>query len=292
MSQPDAPLDRLQRWMQYVITHPEGIEAGMAAERARQQLDVAADQIGAVILPSQQLSSLDRLAVYANAYFARLLECLREEFPALQHALGEEVFDGFAFRYLQCYPSQSYTLSELGRNFSRHLEETRPPRTDDGTDWADFLIDLATLERLYAEVFDGPGIESCGVLRNETLAAISPEQWPDCQLVPAPCLRLPSLRFPAHEYIEAVRRGESPTIPAPAATHLVVTRREFVIRRFTVGDDEQALLALLVDGKTIGEAVQVAAARSIDPARLGSQLRDWFARWSQERLFAEVRLKA
>ena len=77
---------------------------------------------------SKRRTSVERLEVYANAYYARLLECLRDEFPALLHAVGEEVFDGLAFGYLQAYPSTSYTLSNLSRNFARFLEETRPPR--------------------------------------------------------------------------------------------------------------------------------------------------------------------
>ena len=71
---------------------------------------------------------MDRLAIYGSAYYLRLLECMREEFPATAHALGEETFDGFAAAYLQQYPSRSYTLCQLGTHFARFLVETRPPR--------------------------------------------------------------------------------------------------------------------------------------------------------------------
>ena len=79
-----------------------------------------------IVTRSQSLTSTERLQIYANAYFARLFECLHEEFPALLHALGEETFDAFAFGYLQQYPSRSYTLAELGRNFAAYLAEVRP----------------------------------------------------------------------------------------------------------------------------------------------------------------------
>src|ERR1700693_5287793 len=104
-------LAQIQRWLQAVITHPDGVEAGLASSEARDQIDVDPGRVEQVVDPSKRRTSIERLEVYANAYYARLLECLRDEFPALLHAVGEEVFDGLAFEYLPSYPSQSYTLS-------------------------------------------------------------------------------------------------------------------------------------------------------------------------------------
>ena len=143
-------LAQIQRWLQAVITHPDGVEAALSASEARAEIDVPPERIEDVVEPSRRRTSIERLEVYANAYYARLLECLRDEFPALLHAVGEEVFDGLAFGYLQSYPSQSYTLSELSRQFAQYLEETRP-RDEDETSgapsWPDFMIDLVRLER-------------------------------------------------------------------------------------------------------------------------------------------------
>ena len=63
-------------------------------------------------------SSVDRLAIYRGPITPRLLECLQAEFPVLATALGEELFNEFAFAYLQAYPSRSYTLDHLGRDFA------------------------------------------------------------------------------------------------------------------------------------------------------------------------------
>ena len=75
---------------------------------------------------SRNLTAAERMGIYANAYYARLLECLASFFPVLQKALGADVFESFAFEYLQHYPSKSYTLDRLGESFARFLEETRP----------------------------------------------------------------------------------------------------------------------------------------------------------------------
>ena len=166
-------LDQLQRWMQSVITHPAGIEAGVMSDSSREASEVGAGRLDEVVLPSQRLSSADRLRVYGNAYFARLLECLRAEFPAMVKALGEEAFEGLAFGYLLKHPSCSDTLTRLAATLPEYLEETRPPREslesgvdsneETAPDFADFLIDLARLERTYSEVFDAERCLRCHV---------------------------------------------------------------------------------------------------------------------------------
>jgi len=92
---PEKPesLERIQRWMQAVIAHPDGVLRGADSLEARQHLEITADQIEQVIAPSRQLTGEERLAIYGRAYFARLLECLRSVFPCVAKTIGEEAFD-------------------------------------------------------------------------------------------------------------------------------------------------------------------------------------------------------
>ena len=128
---PKYDLEQIQRWMQAVIVHPLGVERGIASDDARQHVDVDPAAIEQVVTRSKALSAVERLGIYGYAYYARLLECLKEEFPAVLHAVGEDAFNSFALGYLQKYPSRSYTLFELGAKFPRYLDETRP--TDEPT---------------------------------------------------------------------------------------------------------------------------------------------------------------
>jgi hypothetical protein len=253
-------LARIQRWMQAVITR------------------------------SRALSAADRLAVYANAYFARLLECLREEYPALGHALGAELFDEFAMGYLAAYSSSSYTLTDLGASFPRYLAETCP--TDDDSGWSDFLVDLATLERIYSEVFDDPGSEKRERLSADHLRAIPADRWADSRLVPAVDLRLVTLRSPVHEYMRGVRKKEDPPIPEPSPTLLVVHRRDYVVRRHALTRPQFELLAALIAGKTVGEAIAHSAEFVAEGTEaFGEDLRTWFQDWAAEGLFESVELR-
>ncbi len=362
MTKPDqnlAPrsLDQLQRWMQSVITHPAGIEAGVASDSSRGVIDLGARRLDEVVLPSQRLSSADRLRVYGNAYFARLLECLRAEFPAMVQALGHEAFDGLAFGYLLEHPSHSDTLTHLAAKLPEYLEQTRPPREplESGADsnpeatpdFADFLIDLARLERTYGEVFDGAGPENeakprfnvgwdqlassagppsenvamtwwAGAAKRHwshpTVVADTTQPWlapkeegpagglPCEELTPEPfaqsrivlheCVRLVSLTFPVHEYITAVRHNTEATFPDARPTLLVVTRRDFIVRRFEVSPIQFALLTALQRGNSVGEALLAAhAAQPSDHAdltQLATDLRQWFFDWTAAPLFQRI----
>ncbi|MCC7420020.1 MAG: putative DNA-binding domain-containing protein [Planctomycetaceae bacterium] len=284
----DLPLDRVQRWFQAVITHPLGVAAGSQSEGARAHLK---DPLESVVSRSQRLSAADRLNVYANAYYARLLECLQSDYPALRRALGDEIFNQFVLEYLQSYPSQSYTLSELGARFPQFLAETQPSEEPGSPpSWPEFLIDLARLERAYAEVFDGPGSEGQPPLRLDDLAALPPDQWGEVVLDVGSGLRLESFRFPVHRYCSAARKETFAEFPDPMPTHLAIYRQDFVVRRLEVTPLQFRLLDALRRNMPLGQAVATAvqSVDSSDDSEL-ARLQEWFAEWALLGFFRGVR---
>ena len=281
-------LGQIQRWMQSVIMHPDGVAEGMADDKARHHIDVSPEEAERVVTRSRSLSALARLAIYSNAYHARLVECLREEFPILARALGEETFDAFAIGYLQRYPSQSYTLIQLGARFPSFLAETAPPGEEDAA-WAGFLVDLATLEWTFSEVFDGPGVEGLPLLDVQRCLDLPPERLPEIHLVPVECLRLLALRYPVHRYYAAARADEEPPLPEPADTYLAVTRRNFVVRHIPLSRTGFVLLQALCAGQSLGEACATTARTGqTDMEQLAVELRGWFQQWAAEGFFREV----
>jgi hypothetical protein len=295
-------LGQIQRWMQATIMHPVGVAEGIASAEARRHIDVGPDQAETVVTRSRALTALERLAIYGYAYYARLLECLREEFPVLKHALGDEIFDAFAVEYLERYPSRSYTLFQLGVNFPRFLAETRPDRPSPpppppggggegggAVNWPDFLIDLATLELAFNEVFDGPGVEGKELLDADQLRAMPPERLLEARLVGVPCLRLLTLRYPVNRYFGAVRRHENPDLPEPADTFLAITRRRYVVRHFELSRPAYELLRALVAGERVEMAINRAAeSAGPDLERMATNLQAWFHDWAAEGFFGAV----
>ncbi len=66
------------------------------------------------IKPNDRLSSFERLEIYNKQYWFRLLDCLYEDFPGLRTLTGEKRFHDMSVAYLTKYPSNSYSLRDLG----------------------------------------------------------------------------------------------------------------------------------------------------------------------------------
>jgi hypothetical protein len=280
-------LDQVQRWMQAVITHPGGAAAGAGSEEAERFLDVTIPTLERVVTRSRSLSALDRLEIYANAYFARLLECLRSEFPVLRRAVGEEVFDEFAIGYLQSYPPRSYSLNRLGEHFARYLAEIRLDDGGDDNRWVDLIIDLAALEWAIGEVFDGPGCEGHRLLDAQQLWAVPTARQPAVILDTAPCLRLVALRYPLRDYYAALRDERDAVPPEPRDSFLALTRLNYVVQLHELTLTQYALLAALKEGDCLGRAIERIAAMA-DSEALASTLAEWFREWAAAGFFRAV----
>lgn len=293
METKNLPLRSVQQWMQAVIMHPDGVNS---EESVNDEMT-----IDNMILPSRRLTSQQRIEVYSNAYYARLLECMRDEFPAMVALLGEELFNSFAFSYLQSHPSASYTLADLGSQFHGFLTDNRDSVGDDDDSaepvedhrWFDFMLDLVLLERTYSEVFSGPGIENIETLNANALSAVAPALVGAICLTPAPCLRLLRLKSRAHEYAIAIRKSGtmSAELPKMVETCLVVTRINYVVRTIVVEPDEFLLLQKLVEGVCLDSAiVSVVEQSSLSEEQLAGKLADWFTRWAMDRLFVRFHI--
>ena len=287
MPSPAHDLATIQAWMQSVITHRTGVIDGIASADARALIDLPPADIEQVIGRSSQQTSVERLEIYSGAYFARLLECLRAEYPIMAQAMGTELFDEFAVEYLERYPSQSYTLNDLGANFARFLAETRPTATDEDNSWLDFLVDLAKLEWCFAEVFDGPGAENLRLLGLDQLQGFDADSWAETRLRAVSCLRILRLDFPVQVYYRAIRDRAEAVPPDRGPTWLAVSRRNYVVRHHTMAPAEAEILEAILAGTTVGEAIGRAAAPS-DFAAFAEDLRRWFHHWTAEGFFLAI----
>jgi len=289
-SSPNPPdLSVVQRWFQAVITHPGGVAAGAASSEARECFDQPVTDVASLITDSSRLDAESRLAVYADAYYARLIECLSEVFPMLRRTLGEEVFKDFAFDYLQSHPSRRYTLNVLGLQFPPFLAAHRPPRETDGApDWADFIIELARFEWAMYVVFDGPGTEDLPNFDTTALMSLAPESIDSRRLQLAPCVHLFHADFPVSDFFTSARKSPPEAdleTPEPAPLYLALSRRDYLVRRHPLSRAEFAALEVLRDGGTIGAALQQALAlESVEPP----QIQAWFARWAREGFFTGI----
>lgn len=285
-----AHLEQIESWMQSLLMHPGGVAEAVASPEARQHIDIQPSELESVICPSRALSAAERLEIYIDAYYERLLECLSEEFVATRHALGDELFHAVAFGYLQNFPSRSYTLNELGASFPKYLAESGlheraiPPQAC--ATWGEFIVELATFERLQRDVFDGPGSENCDRLNFTELSTISAENWGKLRLKPAACLRLARFEHPVHEYWFAVRNEREPDIVHARPTLLTINRRDYVVERHELSPPQFLLLEQLAHGQSLAQAISVVvASAAVGAIELECTIRDWFSGWTHRQFF-------
>lgn len=284
-----ATLDRTERWMQSVVTHPLGVEAGVDAA-ARCGSGVPTADVELVVCRSRRLTAMERLSVYHHAYFARLVECLEGDFPVFRQTVGDDAFRQFALEYIAQQPSHSYTLGRFGDRFVDFLRESCP-NSDSGdpsaANWSEFLIELAQFERLVAEVFDGLGIEARPGLDIERLR--SSDSWSEARLVPAPCLRLIQLNFPVHDWHAQSRQVDLSCALEGRDICLVLTRMDYRVVWHEVEQEEFLLLQRLAEGAPLEEALLLeATSPAPDVGALASKLRHQFCRWAALRLFVDI----
>jgi hypothetical protein len=121
------------------------------------------------------------------------------------------------------------------------------------------------------------------------LRNIGIDRWPHARIETVPCLKLLAMRFPINAYYTVARRGELPPLPAPADSWLAVTRRDYIVRRHEISESQFILLTALIDGQTIGAAIErMLELPDANVDLLASQLRTWFHDWAAEGFFRRI----
>ena len=273
------PLERLQRWMQSVVVHPGPVEQAVADHPATDE--VPEDRVGDVILPTARLTPLERLEIYHAMYPLRMEEALSSDYPGLKHFLGDHAFLRLATEYVQAHPSRSFTLTPLGRHLPDYLAQARVRKRE-------FCRDLARLERALAEVFDA---EETPALDEAAIAAVPAEAWERARLRTIPAFRLLALRYPASAYLDSL--GDETHRHPDIRRHdgwVAVYRRSYVCYRHDLSRAAHDLLADLVAGRTVGEAVAAAMRRRGRGRLQADDLFRWFRQWAAAGMFARVEL--
>ncbi len=109
----------------------------------------------------------ERLAIYREGYYLRLLGALKSDYEVLFSYWGEEKFNRCMREYLQQNPSSYYSIRSVGKNVAQFIKKHYPE------DLPSF--ELAGFEWALNEALFSPDEE---VLSLEALSKIDPEHWP------------------------------------------------------------------------------------------------------------------
>ena len=277
---PELALGGLQRWVQAVIVHPGTVDEALASREAAAL--VPAGRADAVVLPSATLTAPERVGVYHDMYLARMREALESDYPGLARFLGPRAWERLVAAYVHAHPSRSYTLDVLGWRLPDFVRTARVPRPA-------FCHDLARLEWAVSEVFDA---EEAPPLSEPDVASVAPGAWERARLVPVPALRLLVLDHDAGAFLDALRENRRRLPPVRRRrSRVVVYRRSYAVYRREQEAPAFALLAELVAGVRLGDAVARALARRRFRLRADDAFR-LFREWASMGLFRAVALDA
>ena len=275
---PVLSLAGLQRWMQAVVVQPGTIEEAVVSPPATAKL--AAGDVSRVILPSDRLTSVQRVGIYQEMYLLRMEEALETDYPALQHFLGPRRFFALVRDYVQVHPSTSFTLNRLGDRFPAFVQ--RAP----GLPRRAFCHDLARLELAVAQVFDA---EESAALTADQIAAVPEDAWERARLRPVSAFTLLALRYPVNAYLQSVRDGahDHPRT-RQVASWVAVYRREYSVYRLDLSRDAHDLLSAVTAGVALGEAVASAISGRGRRRLQAEDLFRWFRQWVAAGMFRAV----
>ncbi|HYV19607.1 MAG TPA: DNA-binding domain-containing protein [Verrucomicrobiae bacterium] len=193
-----------------LITAPEGVRPGLEALVRAGKADPGA--IESLVGGDDRLPAAERLDIYANMYFFRLLDCLREDFPRLATALGEQRFHNLATDYLLAHPSANPSLRYLGERLPGFFAGHALARE------SACLADLARLEWTRADLFDAA---DCRALGRDDVASLAGAHGGDLPLRTVPAFRLLRLDHDAPALWRELRdreQSESGTAPSSDET--------------------------------------------------------------------------
>jgi len=281
-------LEQIQRAVFEVIRQPLTPEQGMCPRLpdGRSTGKIA----DAIIKPNDRLTSHERLEIYSQQYWFRILNSLREDFPGLRSLIGDRKFEKLAIAYLTECPSKSFTLRNLGSRLEAWLRR----RSEFVAGVERLAVDMVRLEWAEIQAFDGPELPRFTADEPDKLSGATVFRL-------QPHLHLLDLAYPVDDLLFRVRRTEtkrnmvsnavreSPrwtkirrsSLPKPEKVHLAVYRLQNSVYFKRLTRDAFTLLHALSHGKPLVEALETALPRAhskFEPYRV--QLREWFENWS------------
>lgn len=148
------------------------------------------------IKPNSRLTAVDRIEIYARQYWFRILESLYDDFPGLRALMGDQEFERLIRRYIEKFPSRSYTLRDFGTRLPPFILKEKRAYKDKSA----LYYQMATMELAQLHVYDEK--------EESPLTAKQLGARPLlCRLRISPHVRLMALDYPLDEWQLKLNQG-------------------------------------------------------------------------------------
>jgi hypothetical protein len=132
------------------------------------------------IASTPKVLASERLNIYRDGYYLRLLEVLESDYPVLYKLIGCEKFDHIGRGYSDAYTSSYRSVRWFGKYLADYLKKINQSIE------LSWQSELALFEWLLTEAFDAP---NSLMLTIEEMAKMIPEKWPVMRFKLQPSLR-------------------------------------------------------------------------------------------------------
>lgn len=275
--QAEAPagLEGLQKAFGRSIAVPFAFDG--AAGDYEVQVDRYDPELVSKIRDGGSRSAAQRLALYNQQYWFRLLTIMQEEYPLAESLLGIHEFNQMAMAYLDAHPPCSPRLRDLSDSLVGFLRTSR---------WGSApVVAAAELEWRYIQAFDAAQRPAFAAPDDEAGRAALMEQPLQFQ----PHVFLWSEEWPLVAARRSVKAAKSVVMAdlEPRRRSWLIYRR-VGIEAMELGALQAAVLGGLGAGVPFGDALESVAAdlEGDDLAFLAANVRGWFTRWVSLGIFA------
>ena len=216
--------------------------------------------------------------IYVNAYRGRLAEALRDNYPVLYRAMGDEAFGQLARAYIAEHPSRFRSIRWFGDNLTA-FSEANPELLPHPA-----LADLARMDWALRGAFDAA---DSATLSPADVATIAAEKWPGQCFVLQPAVRLITLQWNVEPIWQALNQDENAVTDAPQVLQhsLLVWRRELECHWRSLDAREATALRVIADGGTFAEVCESLAVDEANPAQTAAM---YLRQWIEHGLLAKV----
>ena len=235
----NSSLADLQSLLYRLITSPAGAEEAAAHEPMLQGCGLEG-----VIAGDEGLSAGERVRIYANAYFYRLHDILKEEFHCTYTVLGDVNFHNLITAYLVEYPPTEPSVLYAGAQLPRYLQSINSFAGIPISQWP-FLADLARLERVCLEVVHGV---DAATLDESWLRQLTPELWPSLRIRLQPAAQILDVEWSVDRLMATIKDGRQWETPVRTSAAILVWRGKSQVRYRCLEPGERAALRVAASG--------------------------------------------
>lgn len=269
-------LEEIQRWFGSIISRP------LSEEQTSLQItpkgNFLSQEAPLFVTPSKTLRSHERIQIYNQQYWWRFYHILQESFPFVLRMFGYGDFNALlVVPYLQKYPSRKWSITLLGENMVKWLQE------DYKENDRKLVLKAAKLDWAYHR----------GFFVKSKPSLLSPDDLLGAKLRLQPHLFLMKsndsfLKFRdafLKEEVEYWLENDFPPLPKEEMHYFLIYRAPNGLMSWEeVTNTQYKLLSLFKRGSSIEDACSLLENDDSSYGEALQNIQSWFKHWSEQNL--------